>query len=77
MKVHVQHAFTLMLESYNVLLSTTPLPAACCSQIAETDTRSLMELFADVAHADLEAESGYNLTEANLVKVWENFIWLP
>ncbi len=28
-----------------------------------------MEVFDELAHADLEAESGYNLTEANLIKV--------
>lgn len=39
------------------------------AQIEETDTKALMELFADAAFADLEAESGYNLTEANLLKV--------
>jgi hypothetical protein len=28
-----------------------------------------MELFTEVAHADLEGESSFNLTEANMVKL--------
>jgi hypothetical protein len=35
-----------------------PRPPSLCSQ-----------LFTEVAQADVEADSGYNLTEANLVKV--------
>lgn len=39
------------------------------SQVQETDTRSLTELYNDLAFADLESDSSYNLTEANLLKV--------
>lgn len=35
----------------------------------ESDTRTLMDLFQDVTTADFEAESSFNLSEANLVKL--------
>ncbi|GIL78822.1 hypothetical protein Vretifemale_8251 [Volvox reticuliferus] len=37
--------------------------------ISETDTRSLLEMYGEVAYADLEKESVYDLTESNLVKM--------
>eukprot|EP00195_Chlamydomonas_chlamydogama_P001848 CAMPEP_0202924852 /NCGR_PEP_ID=MMETSP1392-20130828/79191_1 /ASSEMBLY_ACC=CAM_ASM_000868 /TAXON_ID=225041 /ORGANISM="Chlamydomonas chlamydogama, Strain SAG 11-48b" /LENGTH=294 /DNA_ID=CAMNT_0049618607 /DNA_START=88 /DNA_END=972 /DNA_ORIENTATION=+ len=37
--------------------------------VRDNDSRTVMELFNDVAQADLEGESGYNLTEANLIKL--------
>lgn len=36
--------------------------------MAESDARPVMELFADLAGADLERESSYNTTTANLTK---------
>lgn len=38
-------------------------------QVQETDTRNLMDLYGEVAYADLEKESVYDLTEPNLLKV--------
>ena len=35
----------------------------------ESDSRTLMDLFSDVAQADLEGESSFNLTESNLIKL--------
>ncbi|GFR42463.1 hypothetical protein Agub_g3371 [Astrephomene gubernaculifera] len=37
--------------------------------VRDTDTRSLQELFGEVAFADLERESVYDMTEANLLKL--------
>ncbi|KXZ51732.1 hypothetical protein GPECTOR_11g179 [Gonium pectorale] len=37
--------------------------------VRETDTRALMELYGEVAYADLEGESVYDLTEANMLKL--------
>lgn len=37
--------------------------------VREADSRTLMDLFADVAQADLEGESSFNLTESNLIKL--------
>eukprot|EP00798_Chlamydomonas_sp_ICE-L_P006254 gene6254-2881_t len=42
-------------------------------QTRETDTKPLSELYMDVATCDLEAESAYNMTEANLVKMMLQF----
>ncbi|GIL45260.1 hypothetical protein Vafri_2548 [Volvox africanus] len=44
-------------------------PHALPLQISETDTRSLLEMYGEVAYADLEKESVYDLTESNLVKM--------
>ncbi|PNH01373.1 hypothetical protein TSOC_012747, partial [Tetrabaena socialis] len=38
-------------------------------QVRETDTRSLLELYGDLAYADLERESVYDVSEANLLKL--------
>ncbi len=38
-------------------------------QIREGETSTLMEVYNEVCQADLEGESSYNLTEANMVKV--------
>ncbi|GFH11686.1 hypothetical protein HaLaN_07226 [Haematococcus lacustris] len=38
-------------------------------QVQETDVHTLMSLFDDLAHADFESESAFNLTEASLLKV--------
>ncbi|KAG2447577.1 hypothetical protein HYH02_007500 [Chlamydomonas schloesseri] len=37
--------------------------------VSDTDTRALTELYGELAYADLEAESVYDLSEANLLKV--------
>lgn len=40
-----------------------------CSQVGENDARLLMNFYGEIANADLEADSGYNLTQANLIKL--------
>ncbi|KAG2425849.1 hypothetical protein HXX76_013473 [Chlamydomonas incerta] len=37
--------------------------------VSDTDTRTLLEIYGELAYADLEAESVYDLSEANLLKV--------
>ncbi|KAL6759437.1 hypothetical protein V8C86DRAFT_2575142 [Haematococcus lacustris] len=37
--------------------------------VQETDVHTLMSLFDDLAHADFESESAFNLTEASLLKL--------
>lgn len=37
--------------------------------MGENDARPLMDFFSEIATADLEADSGYNLTTANLIKL--------
>ncbi|EFJ53022.1 hypothetical protein VOLCADRAFT_120152 [Volvox carteri f. nagariensis] len=37
--------------------------------VRETDTRTLLEMYGEMAYADLEKESVYDLTESNLLKM--------
>lgn len=37
--------------------------------VRESDTRSLMEMYQELAHAELEGESVYEMTESNLIKL--------
>lgn len=39
------------------------------SQVREGDTRSLLEMYGELAYVDLEKESVYEMTEANMLKV--------
>ncbi len=38
-------------------------------QAREGDTRSLLEMYGELAYVDLEKESVYEMTEANMLKV--------
>lgn len=42
---------------------------ARCLQTRETDTRTLMSMYSELAYADLDNESVYDMSEANMVKV--------